>query len=307
MLGQLYLLLRVVPERSIISIGKRIGRIMLALGGPRKKVAIENLTLAFGRDLEPWRRREILAQLMTSLGLNLVELGHRELMSLESLRRRVAIQGLENLDTALKIGSGALLATAHFGNFPLILARLGLEGYPIGVIVRDPRHKPVARFLDWWRSKHCVRTVKDKPKWKSAKEGIALLKSNGVLTVHTDLNVSRGGIFVPFFGHWVPSFAGPAIMSLKTEAPILPAFIRRVHGLDHRLVIMPPVRPPITGKKEEDVWRICAVLSLQTEVAIKKYPEQWWWIHRRFRKRRSKDLVGRPIPREVMEAIVPMP
>jgi KDO2-lipid IV(A) lauroyltransferase len=307
LLGHLYLLLKVVPESSILAMGKNLGKAILLLAGPRKRVALENLRLALGDSLEPWRRREIMARLMVSLGLNLAELGHEGFMSLGSLRKRVALQGLENLDRALERGSGAILATAHFGNFPLILARFGLEGYPIGVIIRDPRHRPVAKFLDEWRSRYGVRTVKDKPRWRSAKEGMALLRSNGVLTVHTDLNVSEGGLFVPFFGHWVPSFAGPALMSLRTQAPILPTFIRRVHGLEHRIVIMPQVKPPLTGKKEEDVWRISTILSLQTERAIRKYPDQWWWIHRRFRKRRPEKEVGRPIPQELLDAVLPVP
>lgn len=266
------------------------------LAGPRRHIALKNLNLALGSSLNVQDSRRLVKRLMQGLGLTLAELGHPGFMQIDFLRRRVPIQGLEHLERALSQGSGAILATAHFGNFPLILARLGLEGYEVGVIIRDPRHRPVARFLDKWRAKYNVRTLKDKPRWTSVKEALSLLRNNGILVVHIDLNVSEGGLFVPFFGHWIPTFRGPAMLALRSGSPLLPTFIRRLQGLDHRLCIQPPLQVQLSGDREEDIWRTLLALNQEAEQTIRQYPDQWWWIHRRFRKARPAVEVGRFVP-----------
>lgn len=291
----MYGALHLVGARQLPFFGRAVGRLMKLFSGSRKRIARQNLSLALGPSLGRQSSSQILQRLMEELGLTLVEL-HPRYLQIESLRRRVAIQGMEHLNHALDQGRGAILATAHFGNFPLILARLGLEGYPVGVIVRDPRHRPVARFLDSWRERHRVRTVKDKPRWVSVKEALALLRQNGILVVHVDLNVSDGGMFVPFFGHWLPTFRGPAMLALRTKAPLLPTFIRRIHGLDHRLIIKAPLATALSGQREEDTWRVLLALNRELERAVLQHPDQWWWIHRRFRKARPAEEVGRSFP-----------
>jgi KDO2-lipid IV(A) lauroyltransferase len=230
------------------------------------------------------------------LGMTMAELGHPRYLRRESLRRFVAVQGLEHLHEALKRGNGAILVTAHFGNFPLMLARLGLEGYRLGVIIRDPRHRPTARFLDQWRARFGVATLRDKPRWASVKEALALLKSNGVLVVHVDVNVSDGGAYVPFFDHWVPAFRGPAMLAMRAGAPALPTFMRRVHGIHQRLIIRAPVSWVPSGDRGEDAWRLLWGLTRAAEDAIRAHPDHWWWIHRRFRKARPAGDVGRALP-----------
>jgi KDO2-lipid IV(A) lauroyltransferase len=233
---------------------------------------------------------------MENLGMALIESGHPQYLRPESLRRFVAVQGREHLDEALQQGRGAILVTAHFGNFPLFMMKLGLEGYPIGVIVRNPRYRLMARFLDDYRARFGIHSLRDKPRRVSVKESLAFLRDNGVLVLHVDVNVSHGGMFVPFFGHWVPAFRGPAQLSLHTKAPALPTFIRRVNGLHHRMTIHPPLPTPSTGDREEDIWRLLWGLTRKTEDTIRKHPEQYFWLHRRFRKERPYEEVGRPVP-----------
>lgn len=289
-------LLKAVPLPWIPAIGRGLGWLMYRFMGPRRRIALHNLAAALGRSSGLYARREILRSLAMNLGMTVVELGHPGYLRLDTLRRHVAIQGLDHLNQVLMEGRGAILVTAHFGNFPLLLARLGLEGYRLGVIVRDPRHRPVARFLDLWRAGVGVITLRDKPRWASVRDALSLLQSNGVLVLHIDLNVSRGGMYVPFFDRWVPTFQGPALLSLRTKAPALPAFMRRVHNMHHRLVIEAPLVTPETGDHKEDTWRLLWGLTQRTEATIREYPQQWWWIHRRFRKARPAEEVGRPLP-----------
>lgn len=289
-------LLLTFPLDWIPAIGEGIGHALYRFMGQRRRIALENLRLALGTPIDPKTHRRVLYALMEGLGITILELGHPNYLRREVLQRFVAMQGRDHLDEALARGKGVILVTAHFGNFPLILVKLALEGYRVGVIVRDPRHRPTARFLDRWRARYGVTTLRDKPRWASAKDALSVLRSNGVLVLHIDLNVSRGGSFVPFFHHWVPTFKGPALLSLRTGAPALPAFIRRIHGLHHRMVIQPPLSIPQTGDREEDTWRLLWGLTQVAETTIRQHPEQWWWMHRRFRKARPSREVGRPLP-----------
>jgi KDO2-lipid IV(A) lauroyltransferase len=291
-----YGLLHVIPVSWMVGVGRRLGQVIYRFMGSRRRVAQDNLARALGSERDPVGRRRILRSLTESLGVTLAELGHPRYLRRDTLRRFVALQGSEHLDKALREGKGAILVTAHFGNFPLMLAKLGLEGYPVGVVIRDPRHRPVARFLDRWRSRYSVATLRDKPRWASVKEALTLLQSNGVLVMHVDVNVSHGGAYVPFFGQWVPAFRGPAMLALRSGAVLLPAFIRRIHGVHHRLIIQPPFHLPATGDREEDAWRILYGLTLAAETAVRENPDHWWWFHRRFRKARPAEEVGRPLP-----------
>jgi Kdo2-lipid IVA lauroyltransferase/acyltransferase len=291
-----YVVLLLLPIAWLMPVGRGVGRFMHRFMGRRRRIALANLRMALGDQTTPAGRRRILFSLMQGLGVTLAELGPSGYLHRDTLRRYVAFQGLEHLQEALSRGKGAILVTAHFGNFPLMLAKLGLEGYPVGVIIRDPRHRPVARYLDRWRARYGVATVKDKPRWASVKKALGLLQSNGVLVVHIDVNVSDGGAFVPFFGQWVPTFRGPALLSLRTGAPLLPTFIRRIHGIHHRICIQPPLVIQSCGDREEDSWRLLWGLTRSAEAAIRENPDHWWWMHRRFRKARPEEEVGRPLP-----------
>jgi len=292
----LRLLLQVLPLSWIEPMGSTLGAALYRFMGPRRDVALANLRTALGTSVDPARRRRILRCLSRHLGVMALELGHPRYLGPQSMRRFVALSGKEHLETALGRGRGAILVTAHFGNFPLMLARLALEDYLLGVIIRAPRHRPTARFLDEWRSRFGIVTLRDKPRRASVRDALHHLKRNGVLVVHIDLNASRKDLYVPFFGQWVPTFRGPAALSLRTDAPLLPAFIYRVAGLHHRIEIQPGLEIPHEENPEERSWKLLLDLTRAAEETIRRHPEQWWWMHRRFRKARPPEEVGRPLP-----------
>lgn len=293
----LRLLLQVLPLSWVEPMGRALGATLCRFMGSRRGVALANLKTALGASVDPARRRRILQSLSRHLGIMSLELGHPVYMSPESMRRFVALSGKEHLEAALREERGAILVTAHFGNFPLMLARLALEGYLLGVIIRPPRHRPTARFLDEWRSRFGILTLRDKPRRASVRDALDLLRRNGILVVHIDLNASRKDLYVPFFGRWVPTFRGPAALSLRTGAPLLPAFIHRVAGLHHRIEIQPSLDQPQGDNREERIWNLLLQLTQTAERVIRRHPEQWWWMHRRFKKARPLQEVGGSIPR----------
>lgn len=285
-----------LPLAWLPAVGRSLGFLMYHLMAPRRKVALDNLYRAFGERLTPVERREILRGLSVELATTSAELASHRYCSAEVLASHISLVGEENLRESAEAGRGVILVTAHFGNFPLMLLRLCQLGYRVGVILRLPRHAPTAGLLlsktDAWG----LKVIPDKPRLAAAREALKWLSTNGILVLHMDINVSpKTGLYVPFFDQWVPTFEGPAVLSIRAGSPIHPAFIRRTNGLFHQVLIQEAIPFHLMGDLQEDKWNILLALSKRLEQIIVESPHQWWWIHRRFRRAKPKDeLKGEP-------------
>jgi Kdo2-lipid IVA lauroyltransferase/acyltransferase len=177
--------------------------------------------------------------------------------------------------------------TAHLGNFPLMNVRLVNEGYPLSLVARDPENPRLARMITSYRDAVGMESIPDKPRMACVSKSLKALKQNRILSLQIDQNAPATECWVDFFGYLVPTFKGPVIFSLRTGAPILPMFIIRNQDSFHKIIIHPPFQPSITGNVEQDITSNIARLTKIVEAAIREYPEQWWWIHRRFKRARN--------------------
>jgi KDO2-lipid IV(A) lauroyltransferase len=207
-------------------------------------------------------------------------------LSREKIIETIKIEGKENLDDALKEGKGVVGVGAHFGNFPLLCARLAAEGYPFSVIARHPRDKNLARFFSDLRDKMGIGFISDKPPGVCIRDSLACLKRNKILYLQIDLNVSSGGgkVYVDFFGKTVPTPTGPVSLAMRSGSPILPMFIVRDSEISHKIFIEPSVDLELSGDKGRDISVNIARLTKIIESYVRKYPTQWWWLHQRWRK-----------------------
>jgi KDO2-lipid IV(A) lauroyltransferase len=105
--------------------------------------------------------------------------------------------------------------------------------------------------------------------------------------VHIDLNAPVTEAWVDFFGYLVPTFKGPVVFSLRTGAPILPVFTIRNPDSHHKIIIYPPFGLNTTGNAQQDITSNIARLTKIVEATIRQYPEQWWWVLRRFKRARD--------------------
>lgn len=106
---------------------------------------------------------------------------------------------------------------------------------------------------------------------------------DGILFLQIDINVIAGGIYVDFFGRQVPTYTGPVVLAQRTGAAVLPIFGIRTGAGRHRIVFGPPVALRFTGRKRP-MQDNTALLSKVIEDFIRRFPEEWWWLHRRWRK-----------------------
>ncbi len=290
-----YLLFRIwafwVKHLSLESLehyGERIGTLALHLLRKRKRIALNNLHLALGKEKRKEEIEEICRESFRNIGKDIMETSRCFDFQDNYLKMLVKLEGKEHLDHALSKGNGAIGLTAHFGNFPLMGVRLVNEGYPLSIVARDPENPKVAKQITSARDAIGMESIPDKPRLACVSRCLNALKGNRVLLMQIDQNAPRTEAWVDFFGYLVPTFKGPIIFSLRTGSPIVPMFILRKSDNLHKIIIYPSFDLKMTGNSQQDILINITRLSKIVEAVIREHPEQWWWIHRRFK--RARDL-----------------
>ncbi len=273
--------------QSLASYGEGLGTLALSLLRKRKKIALNNLHLALGREKSHEEIERICRDSFRNIGKDMLEISRCLSFEETYLKMLVTLEGKGHLDNALKEGNGAIALTAHLGNFPLMNVRLVNEGYPLSLVARDPENAKVAEMITAYRDAVGIESIPDKPRMTCVSKCLKALKENRILSLQIDQNAPATESWVDFFGYLVPTFRGPVIFSLRTGAPILPMFIIRNPDSLHKIIIHPPFQLSITGNTEQDITSNIARLTKIVESAIREYPEQWWWIHRRFKRARN--------------------
>lgn len=259
--------------------GEFLGKIVSALA-PRKQVGMKNLSMAFPQNGIAWKR-EILKKCYRHLAWSIVEY----LCLVKDPSRIhsfiVNIQGEEILQDLLRDGKGAIILTGHIGNWELLAGWLASRGYPIHAVVRDPNDVDVACMLADFREKVGLKTFS---KYNIMLGAAKLARKGAFLAILADQDAGREGIHAPFMGVECSTPGGPAALSHLAGVPVIPLVSYRKEPFKHEIVIYPPLPDP---KEENRSRRIEIVTRLANQVLedmIRKHPEQWLWLHRRWKK-----------------------
>jgi KDO2-lipid IV(A) lauroyltransferase len=272
-----------LPASVAMASGRILGRLAYFFATNLRKTGLRNLELAFPeKSLE--ERRAILKGCFLNLGRVLGVFSQLSTRSADSLRDLIAPEGLNHLENAKAEGKGLILFTAHLGAWELTSFGLSLIGHPISFLVRRIDNPEVEKLVDDVRMRFGNQTM---DKLAAARSMVKILRSGQVLGLLLDLNtLDDEGIFVDFFG--VPASTNfiTAKLALRTGSAIIPVFApwddRRKKFL---LQVQPRVSTELTGDEDTDVRRLTEKLSLIIENEIRNYPDQWLWIHRRWKTR----------------------
>lgn len=285
-LNLVVLLIKIIPFRYIYNFASGIAAIGFALVEKQRKIALESLGIALGKEKEQAELRKIAQDCFTFMAKSAIELIY--LMDKPVLlKKRVMLSGKENLDAALAAGKGVILVSAHFGNFPLLLARLSQEGYEVSGIMRTMRDARVEKIFLKKREKFKVKTIYSQPRNVCVDSTIRALRNNEVVFIPIDQNFGTAGVFVDFFGQKAATATGPIIFAQRTEAALLPCFILRQKDDTHKIVFEPAMKL-IEGKDNHET----IIINIQRltniiEDYIRKYPAEWGWVHRRWKSKPS--------------------
>lgn len=263
-------------------LGRKAGNLLYFGWRRRRKIALCNLRLAFGGEKNEREIKSIARRSFQNLLRGLGEAIRFVFLPVECLERRLIIKGRENLSRALEEGKGVIAFTAHLGCFPLIGRKFASEGLPFSYVIRFPDDVWATAYLERLGKRVKVGFISVKPQHRCISRCLESLKRNEIVCLLGD-QYAKGGVKVDFFGHPTPTAVGPVVLSLRTGAKIVPMFISRRADNKYCLRIEPPFPLEVTGNREKDIRESTARLTRIIESYVRRYPDQWAWIHRRWR------------------------
>jgi len=280
-------IVKVMPAKWLYGFAKIVSSLAYRFAIKHKRIALDGLRVAFGGEKSEAELDKIVKDCFDFLAKSAVELMF--LMDKpELLKSKVDLVGRENLDNALAKKNGVILVSAHFGNFPLLLGRLAVEGYKSSGIMRPMRDSRVEKIFLEKRNKFGVQTIYSQPRNVCVNETIQALRDNALVFIPIDQNFGTAGVFVNFFGRQAATATGPVIFAQRTKAALVPCFIVRQKDDRHK-IIFEPALDLVEGKDAKETILInIQKLTDIIEIYIRRYPAEWGWIHRRWKSQPSK-------------------
>ena len=248
-----------------------------------RSVGMRNLALAFPEKTRRERAR-ILRGVFTSLGRQLGEVCLFPKYTLENVGKVVVYDGFENFERALARGKGVLFLTAHLGAWELSAFTHSLYGHPLHIVMRPLDNVYLDRLMRRYRTMHGNSTV-DKDDF--VRGLLSAMKAGETVGILMDTNMTPPqGVFADFFGIPACTASGLARIALRTDAAVVPGFTIWDPGLrKYRLRFDPAVKLIRRGNDDADVLANTALFTKVIEQYVRKYPDQWLWVHRRWKTR----------------------
>jgi len=282
LLKSLSFILGHIPRLVAYGLGSLLGMLACRFLKRHRRTALENLERAFGESLTRPERERLVKRLFKNLGVMFFEFNRMAWLKREEVDKFIEFKGLDSIEKALQKGKGVILLTAHYGNWELLHAALGHKGYGLELVVRRLDSPFFEKFVRWVRTRSGINIVY---KVKAMLPLVRRLNANAVAMILVDQNaVKQEGFFVDFFGVPASTNKGPALLAHKTGAPVLPVFIVR-DGTRHRVEVWDELALANTGNKEKDAEENTAAFTKAVEKAIRLHPDQWFWVHRRWKTR----------------------
>ena len=279
-------LARATPLARLHAVGDALGNALFSCLRSHRRIGERNLEIAFGDAMTADQRRGIVRATFRGIAKSALEFAKMPALAADELRAITIIEGREHLDNVLATGSGLLYYTAHFGNWELMGARLCLEGYPLTAIVRELHNSYVSDLVNRVRAEVGMKVLIH---GNALMNSIRALRRNEMLGILADQDAGPGALFVPVFGEMAASVAGPSMIARKTGAPVVPAFDIRGEDGRHTIRILPPLELQRTDDASSDAEENTRRMLGCVEQMIRRYPEQWLWLHKRWRTRPPGD------------------
>lgn len=276
-------LLGALPRGWARALGAVVGAAAYRLLGRLRNVGLTNLALAFPeKSVE--EREQILRLLYRNLGWLLAEFCQMPRYTPENTRGFARYEGLEHYLAARYRGKGVLIVTGHLGAWELSSYYHSLMGHPMSMVIRRLDNARVDRLVNDIRCLHGNRVLH---KDDFARGLLGAMRQGETVGILMDTNMTPPqGAFVPFFGHMACTASGMARVALKTGATVLPGFmVWEESEQKYVLHFGEAVEIVSTGDDERDVLENTARFTAVIESWVQRYPDQWLWVHRRWKTR----------------------
>jgi KDO2-lipid IV(A) lauroyltransferase len=274
------LAVKIFPRPAIYFVADSLALLAFHFFHAFRTRSMKNLSLALGGTASEVRIRQIAQKSLKNFFRAFAELPIILASQTDELRDMVPVVGFEHLDTALAKGNGVILLSAHLGNFFLLGTRLALCGYPIHVLVNQPRHGRFAQLMDEYRFQVLQTTIHARPRREALRRLAQVVRRNEVAIVIADEYRKTGsGIRVPFFGRAILARRGPVTLALRTGAAVVPAYVIRNGDNKLKLVVEPELELIRSQRDKTRITQNTVRLTEWLEKTVRGYPDQWNWMN----------------------------
>ncbi|MGI8588551.1 MAG: lysophospholipid acyltransferase family protein [Chloroflexia bacterium] len=263
----------IIPRRLAYWFCSVIGNIAFFGNGPARRATQDNMRHVLGPDAEGRRLNKVCRAIFRNAVKNYYELLCLPGLSEADLKKRVRAVGREHIDNALKGGRGVIIFSGHIGNFNLVAQMARFYGWPANIVAEQMAPPKLHEFMNGLRSRFGLKLI---PLGPAAVKGIYhALRSNEVIGLAADRDLTSSGVPVEFFGEVTELPSGLAALSLRLKAPLLPVHVVRKANDSSVVTIYPPLQFARTGDRELDTLLGTQQIAHVVEEMIRKTPEQW--------------------------------
>lgn len=268
------------PEQAEAA-GARLGRMAFRLSKKHRERALENLARAFPEKSEA-ERQQLAKGVLEHFGRVMADFVRAGKRTNEEVLASMEIEGQEHLLNALATGRGVIFISGHFGNWERLAHALATIGGPISVVARDANDPEMNQIVNGLRESGGVKVIS---RGDSIRPIMDALKANEMVGILPDQNSEE--IFVPFFGVPCGTVKGPAVLTRRSGAVCIAGYCARIGPNRYRVFFEPPLEPEPGYDFIEGLTRR---INKSLEDAIRQYPEQYLWIHNRWKSAKRRGL-----------------
>ncbi|MBN1154083.1 lysophospholipid acyltransferase family protein [candidate division KSB1 bacterium] len=281
---------QVLPLTMALWVGRILGDLFYYVIKIRKEKAFQNLKASLGHEKTDKELKRILRDNYRHFGLMLIEFARFPLLNRELLLKKITVVNQQTCDEAFSQNSGLLFLSGHFGNWEILAGFLGSQGRPLHAVFKEQKNSSIDRIIREYREK--IGLIPIKVKGEAARGTLRAFNLKASVLIVMDQDAGGKGEFIDFFGRPASTNKGPALIALKTKVPVYFAFCTRTNGSNYNIYFEKFPDLENLQPDEEGINQFLVTYNKVLERYISKYPEQWFWMHRRWKTQRKAESKG---------------
>ncbi len=269
------------PRRTAIKITQGIGQLSFRLASKSKKRIEQHLTKAFGKEKSSKEIKELTKEVFMHSFTAAADYVRLPLMTTDEINSLIKVDGIRHLEKAYAKNRGVIMLSAHLGNWELLGIWVAKNGFPAAAIGARIRNPYLEKLVMKFRRQCGLKNIK---RGNDTREIIKALRLGQGIGLLIDQSTKVQGEFVNFFGLPAHTATAPYRLAKKFGSPIIPVFIHLHKDYTYHIEFLEEIKLHNTGNETQDTIDTLQDCSTVIENIVRKYPEQWSWIHRRWKK-----------------------
>ncbi|WP_076791612.1 lysophospholipid acyltransferase family protein [Chlorobium sp. KB01] len=271
---------RTISRKHSSALARALGDFVYRVLKMRRSLVEENLALVFP-EKQSGEITAIAHQVYRNQAENFIEVLRLPMIkTAEDAARLLDLDARLLLSETLEKKRGCVIVSAHFGNWELMALCSGLLMAPFTIVVKELKNHAIDRKINSWRTMQGNRIVYD---WQALRTGLRTLREGGIVTILGDQSDSGGSFFTEFLGRRTAVFLGPAFLALKAGVPLFVVMCRSI-GNGRYTIDIEEIDMSDLGREKADAEELARRYTKVIERYIYKYPEEWFWLHNRWKR-----------------------